>query len=368
MATLLDNEKWQSFHNIHKYIQHQNLDSLCYISLKMDGSNCAIRCKKIESNWIIEKIIGRTTILWTMENTKLLNTLNYGKVGKLDELPYAMFEFTKNIVKHLSKQLEFNDIIIYGEVFRINKQRFPSWHPFAYKLLEHNIITMLNNDTYQLFNSNGLVFENSIFKHFNLNIEANIMETLENTNGYIICPPPMLFNGKLIDGINQLYPLMTNPTKDPNFEGVFIVLNDNAYKWKTGLHEEQKRIPKLTEFTNPSESLIQIYLKLQEVYFQSRKTNITFNSSSNESHTHIEQAKIIDELKSELKISLDKVLSKKESFELLVQSERKIMIPTIVAEVINELLSHYDEEIVCPWTIAKIKEHANKLIKPLMIN
>lgn len=377
MIPISENEKWQSYNNIHKCIQNQNLNSTCFITLKIDGSNCAIRCKKIDECWTIHKIIGRTTILWNSEDqTKQINKLNYGNIGQLYDISDAMFEFTKNIAEYLSKQLELNinDIIIYGEIFRTKEQRFPSWHPFGYKLLEYNIMSMLNYTTYQLFKSNGLIFEDGLFKQFNTDFGIDYIlffKTLENTTGYIICPPPLFFIGSLIDGINNIYPLMINPTNE--LEGVFIVLDipvetntsNIAFKWKTSIHEEQKSIPKLNQLKDPSESLIQIYLKLQNVYNKFRITKVS-NIDNDESLLQIKQTKIIDELKSELKISLDKVLSKKESFDSMTQIERKKIIPSLVTEVIEELLSHYDDNIQVPWTIEKIKEYANKLIKPIM--
>lgn len=408
---------WSSFQNIHQKFIKNNLDeylgSRSLFSLKMDGSNLAIQCLLIDGVWTIRNLIGRNSILYDSENPKKsIDKLSYGKAFDLDVLPIGMLEFTKNIAKTLSKQLnllnlpnlsnlpdyQIDDIIVYGEAFKINKnQKYASWHPFGYKLPKQNIMSMLNQSTYELFISNGLIFEDGEFKQFNTEFGVNyneLLQTIVSAAGHIICPPSLFFDGKVSDGICYLHQMMLTNT-DQNFEGVFIVSNEpngvlnglnsepieitnTSFKWKTGKHEEQKKIPCISKIKEPTEFAIQIYSKLVEVY----NTGIS-NSSSNsieesvlvpvdtclqdEKTRKIMEIRLIEELKIQLQISTDKILSKKESFESVSKPDRnKILLP-FISEVISELISHYDDEQKVPWSIETIKKYANILIKPIIM-
>eukprot|EP00457_Paulinella_chromatophora_P016174 gb/GEZN01016923.1/.p1 GENE.gb/GEZN01016923.1/~~gb/GEZN01016923.1/.p1 ORF type:complete len:257 (-),score=34.79 gb/GEZN01016923.1/:50-739(-) len=135
------------------------------VTEKLDGSNLAIHAMKrstrksgknrekgseakAEQEWEIVELRGRNSSLWKSLDNKSLTNITYGKVGKLDNLPYAALEFASKI----GEMLGVPEIVLYGEAFRAPAQRLASWHPFAYKLPQSDWkLRTLTSEVHALF-------------------------------------------------------------------------------------------------------------------------------------------------------------------------------------------------------------------------
>ena len=137
-----------------------------------------------------------------------------------------MFNFAVSVAELLSNK-NITELYITGEAM-CNKYGVISWHPFCYEVsynvcMSNEISNDENMKTYKLFS----LFQETINKN--------------GKNKYNISPPDILFTCILSGGINELYDRMNQKTE--NFEGCFIVAEDNScgFKWKTRLFEEQKK-------------------------------------------------------------------------------------------------------------------------------
>src|SRR6185503_11340420 len=114
-------EKWPQYDNIHRVLyklntDNENIDEFLNtqvnITIKIDGSNLGIHIQKNSyKKWIIAKLRGRNSTIWSIRSTTPINKLpKYGNI-LLNELPQLMFEFSTAI----GDFLKVDDIIVYGE-------------------------------------------------------------------------------------------------------------------------------------------------------------------------------------------------------------------------------------------------------------
>lgn len=352
-------QKWPSFNNIHKHLYDLNENTkntttnYCddffninvTISIKIDGSNLGIHIvKNCYDKWYIKELIGRNSLLWNCKiNKKINKNINdlpkYGNV-MLKNLPEEMFKFSCIF----ADSLKLNEIIIYGETICVGD--FASFHPFGY-YTNNQKFKLLTSELYQQFNSIQPHMRKKNSKKIDTNDE--IKEYLKNTKLHDVFPPPILFVGKLKDGINNLYNIMKNTT-NKDFEGVFIVGTDNdndfGFKWKTGLHEEQRKIPKLTDINFKIEEIKQVYQKLVDVYetkeikLESKK--ILVEKSDNISSDNIDNISSEEFLKNMISISLKRELTKISSFEHVPKHQQNIVL-SLTKSVVQEIKKQYTD-------------------------
>jgi len=201
--------KWKHFENIHRLIANSKKPDLIFnsevcITQKLDGSNLGIHIKKYEDSWSIINIIGRNSIIWYAGCNKSYNEISYGSVGILANLPEKMLEYGIKICN----ELNVCELVIYGEVLKLQNQKYTSWHPFGYAHVNEPInfttelkVNYLTSETHKLFNKHSAI------------------KTSDSEHN--IFPPKIMYKGKLCDGIQSL----SNQMKmiDLYFEGVFII-------------------------------------------------------------------------------------------------------------------------------------------------
>jgi hypothetical protein len=361
--------KWPSFNNIHRAIYEQNKENeynvnnpnlenknmMCLddffnytvnFTIKVDGSNLGIHIKKNSYNeWFIEKLKGRNSTIWTVRNTKSINKLpKYGNVV-LGNLPNVMFEYAKLI----GEIMKVNEIIIYGEAVRIGE--FASWHPFGMSGVSDDFI-LLTSEIHKLFSSCQLL-DVSVKKAPTISDNKSMIEYLKTIKSHVVFPPPILFHGKLSDGINMLYDTMNTALID--FEGLFIVNQTlhTGYKWKTGFHDEQVKISNVSELNFETDEAKQTYIKLFKIFeTRPQKEERISLARSTESKNNLETLRLNKELlKTMTNTALQRELTKMTSFEHVPKNERRAIADTLTKLVIEEIKRQYlGRETEIPWT------------------
>lgn len=353
---------WGSYDNIHKFIRDlpkskkyaNNINSFfdinVFITEKMDGSNLGIHIKKDETEWKIIKLQGRNAPIWNYGDDKAINNLSYGNAKALENLPNEMYQFAKCV----AEKLGVNEIIIYGEAFKTENQKFASWHPFGYKILENDLeLQKLTSKTYQLF------VESSKFPAFTLHHET--FDFLKNQKTHVVFPPPMLFAGKLGDAIETLFPMMEAAILWKDFEGTFIISENSNWdfglKWKTGEFEEQLSIPSSNELTFLNEKSTNIYKKLEHIFHL--KSKIEKPKKSEPTEEAINEKKLETELIKKVGIAVDRELSKIPSVENIPKEKRITIVENLIPNVADEVIKQYtDCELAVPWSREMIEKKA----------
>jgi hypothetical protein len=302
---------WGHYLNIHKYFVDKcklglPLDDIFQepvcVTEKLDGSNLgiqiALRGGSGPRQYFIVALMGRNSVLWAppegTDGTAVVVVPNtkYGNAGALESLPTAMLAFASAVANALG----VDDLIVYGEAYRGEEQKKASWHPFGYKVRSTALTAAavesavdaaarpdaaafesdgdasgdedgglwtkfgLASTVHQLFASHqnvpvfnttpSVTAEPSLAALPCRNAFAEALVAQSQTS-HVVCPPLLLFSGgSLGSAIETLAPMLTAPIAR-SFEGVFIVCESRGggFKWKTGLHEEQKGIPNAEELS-----------------------------------------------------------------------------------------------------------------------
>ncbi|CUG87071.1 Hypothetical protein, putative [Bodo saltans] len=277
------------------------------VTEKLDGSNLGIHISALPPvtsgegsgepvatarHFSIVALMGRNSVLWAPSPaiataktgaapTAVPNT-KYGNAGALEGLPTAMLAFASSI----ATTLNVDEMIIYGEAYRGEGQKKASWHPFGYKvpsvavspsdagteMSEVDVASDSDSEDgsglWRKFNLTTAVHQlftaHQNVPVFNTTCNAAALPSLaslpcrnayadalvlHSQNTHVVCPPLLLFSGgSLGAAIEALAPMLTAPIAR-TFEGTFIVceVRGGGFKWKTGLHEEQKGIPNAEE-------------------------------------------------------------------------------------------------------------------------
>lgn len=351
---------WPHFENIHKYIAKSKYPDQIFnqkvcITEKIDGSNLTIHLKKIDEEWKIIQIIGRSCPIWNEDMKKSYINLSYGSVGNMSNLVDHMKDFAINV----SNKLKVNEILITGEVFRANS-KFVSWHPFGYTLetnedektdeSENTKIKFLTYEIYKLF-----VDCSENVKH------EELKEKLLNAKTCLIFPPPLMFVGILKDGIVSLKDTMLYLSKD--FEGVFIFFEDcfDGVKWKTGLHEEQPQVANIEKISFNDSVSIECYNKLLEVYY---------NKPLKQKQTKVEKEKpsnVMKILSDDIITAYKREFTKMESFKDKPVSERNTLILPMIKSVLDEIKTKYSEsDMKIPYSLELLEKQTNLIVTSLI--
>lgn len=380
MSSVTDVQLWLHSENIHKQLlnvandkDNNNsefidnfLDKKFVATEKLDGSNLGIHING--KTCTIEHLIGRNVPIFKADGLKNnLYDLKYGNAGALEKLPMQMLEF--GLI--MTEMLKNPNIIIYGEVYRHAGQKFASWHPFGCKLFDTSSnkweILLLNSNLHEMFINASKKLNSKLIIHKN---HDDIITLLIKSTHHLIFPPPILFVGDLNSIINNLYE-MIRFTNNKDFEGCFIVSEDNKYgfKWKTSMHDEQKRIPKITDFNFTKESSSVSYNKLVDIFTnKEQSTNLIKHNDA------VTRKKNINELTEayikECSETLIHVMSKHISFVNIEKKDRVILCEQIMKETIDEIKQRYTEsEIICPYpdefmaknTLSIVKQYIMKI-------
>jgi len=366
-------EKWPQYDNIHRVLyklntDNENIDEFLNtqvnITIKIDGSNLGIHIQKNSyKKWIIAKLRGRNSTIWSIRSTTPINKLpKYGNI-LLNELPQLMFEFSTAI----GDFLKVDDIIVYGEAVAAGK--YASWHPFGYLDPINNTFMMLTSDLHNLFKKFSIVESKTIDKvsHFN---NTDMINYLKNVKTHVIFPPPTLFNGKLALGINFLTDTMKNSPND--FEGVFVVveaLNNNEYigfKWKTGFHEEQSKIPQITDLNFKNDESKQAYTKLVEIFMNrpEKDQRVSLARSAEAKTKEMTDKQNEDILKNTIDTAMKRELTKMTSFEHVPKGSRHDIVSSLTKLVIDEIKRQYagNENSTPIWSHEKIESMTKNLV------
>lgn len=368
--------KWPHFENIHRYVTNSNdpdsiFDQDVCITEKMNGSNLTIHIEKVGDEWIIRQLMGRTCPIWNEKMKNSYINLSYGSVGNMGDLALAM----KNFAIKLADKLNVNLILVTGEVFRAN-HKFATWHPFGYATelfpkkkqqdelesglesrLEsepsHDKITFLTSKTHKLFSECSECVT-----------QANLMERLTRAKSHLIFPPPLLYVGKLSDGINNLYDQMKILSKD--FEGTFIIFENIkwGFKWKTGLHDEQlkteqvENIPfKNAESINAYNKLIEIFKNKPFVHPKPEKVRKTNDEKSN-------GGKI---LSNDIISAFKRELTKNTPISNVPKDKRDELIKMFTKLVIDEVITKYKEsDVELPYSTDLLEKQATVIVSSLV--
>lgn len=374
--------KWPHFENIHRYLANcQNPDLLLSknvcITEKIDGSNLTIHIEKEEEQWKLKKLIGRNSIIWNETMEKSYETISYGSVGKIDKLPLKMKDFA---VK-LAKKLNYKNILISGEVFRHNPQ-FVSWHPFGYtnedKTNEESNEDKSNedktNEDKTNEESNELKINSNLhyltYDTYKLFVECSekinheeLKDKLSKATDNLVFPPPLLFVGKLSQGINDLYTLMLKLSKD--FEGSFIILENTnkGFKWKTGYHDEQIQISPVNKINFINKESIDAYKKLVEIFNNKPIKKIQTVKSTKIDEKNIEMKKISSDIIKAYK----RELTKTEAISKIPKDKRDQLVKSISNLVIDEIKTTYKESnLSLPYSENLLEKQSLLIISSLI--
>jgi len=299
-----------------------NID--CLATLKIDGSNLAIKIVKNNDEYEIESLNSRNEILWIKGDDKY--NKKFGHPGHLNNLPIYM----KEIAIKIATKLNVDELIVYGEAFRANKNnissKFASWHPFGYSISSTEEPKLIDTD---LLSDICPIPETII--DFN-----SFIDFLLNANNHCIFPPPLLFSGKIGDLIMKNKDmLLDNPL---GFEGFFIVYTinhiQNGYKLKTVQFLDQKTEFKKYQFEEKCSQ--EIYSILENIYIKAcdgikiSDDNFDINSLINNAFNH--------------------ELLKNESFQDIPPGKDRIpivekFIPLVIDEINRYLQNEQDLEI-----------------------
>lgn len=400
---IIPSEKWPHTSNIHCVGKTKNPDTFFERDVcathKIDGSNLSIHIGFIEGKWTIIKINGRNTRVWDNSMEKDIYDISYGSPDKLEKLPLAMFDYCVRLATKLTREdgSPVEELYVYGEAYRMNGQKYVSWHPFGYQItsvctthtLVHPEITgatgtsdttdtenvqelsltikFLTKATHQLFVSaqNPEIPAIDTIEKF--------IKLLENCTEHIVCPPVLLFTGKLRDCINTLFEKMK--TLDRLFEGCFIIFEDSSlgFKWKTGLFEEQKKIISTSETMFKCEENIEAFNKLEYIF--NMRPAYTERENMLVSADKEERAKLkivsLKQLQDDLLIACKREITKFTSIaeiSKIPKGSRNDLVNKMIELSIKEVISQYKEsEYEISWSQQELQRNATTIIKPFIM-
>ncbi len=389
--------KWESYENIHKRFDSLDMNQIHTLSLKINGSNLSTHVKfdPEKNEWIVVCLHGRTAPVWTVAYGEPYSDIKYGSAGSLGDLPDKMRFFAIAVAEKLGVQ----EIIIYGEAFRApalptmnsttksttkSITKYASYHPFGYKLPSKNYeLHMMTQEVYDLFSSCCLQDPSSepssapasepssepssapasepssepssapASDPDQTTTNDEFLSFLRVQTATTICPPPILFCGKLSDGIRKLYPILM--TRDPNFEGLFIVNEEgsNGFKWKTPIHEEQLKIRSSTELDLlPNTEAYDVYELLLQVCAmrrnaqskaQSKAQSNSMVRSDESKQKRNEDDQLNMRTRAEIAEAFTNIQSKSPCFEHKSPRERIDVVVFFLPLVVEEVLSHYED-------------------------
>lgn len=355
--------KWPHFENIHRYIANsQEPDSIfehdVCITEKLDGSNLTIHLEKVDNEWIIKQLIGRNCPIWNQKMKNSYINLSYGSVGNMGNLANYMKDFAIKVAEKINTDI----IFISGEVFRANG-KFASWHPFGY-----TIEIVENEEPCEEKNSSSINYLTSkthkLFVECSENVKPDeLKEKLKNTKDCLVFPPPILFVGKLSNGINKLYNSMLELTKD--FEGCFIIFEKIpwGFKWKTGFHDEQSQVFSVDKIEFKSQESIDVYTKLIQV-FNNKPVKFKIDKPKKEVDEPLSESKI---LSIDIITAYKRELSKNESFSHIPNNERDTIILSLCKLVIDEIITKYSESnLSLPYSMELLEKQAKLIVSSLV--
>lgn len=366
--------KWPHFENIHRYVaNYHDPDSLfteeVCITEKMDGSNLSIHVEKIGEEWVVKQLIGRNCPIWNQKMKNTYENLSYGSVGNMGKLVFAMKDFAVKLAEKVNTKI----ILISGEVFRANG-KFATWHPFGYttEIIKKDTVkepkeTKETNDTVKTEEKVGTEGKegkeeteetdeqsdekeaikinfltskiHKLFVECSENVtQDQLKEKLAKATSNLIFPPPLLFVGKLSQGINELYVLMQKLSKE--FEGSFIIFENISwgFKWKTGFHDEQMQVTQAENIIFKSEEALQAYTKLIEIFNNKPKKELKAEKPQKEEKPS--EGKI---LSSDVITAFRRELSKTEPICRTPKDKRDDLIKSFTRLVIDEITIKYKE-------------------------
>lgn len=367
--------KWPHFENIHRYIaNYHDPDSLfteeVCITEKMDGSNLTIHVEKIDDEWVVKQLIGRNCPIWNQKMKNTYENLSYGSVGNMGKLVYAMKDFAVKLAEKVNTKI----ILITGEVFRANG-KFATWHPFGYtteikKKVEKDEPDEPDEqdkscDEKETVKINFLTSKtHKLFVDCSENVtQDQLKEKLAKATSNLIFPPPLLFVGKLSQGINELYFLMQKLSKE--FEGSFIILENVSwgFKWKTGFYDEQMQVTQVENIIFKTEEALQAYTKLIEIFNNKPKKEQKPEKPKKEEAPS--EGKI---LSTDVITAFRRELSKTEPIFSTPKDKREDLVKSFTKLVIEEITTKYKESnLPLPYP-AELLEKQTGLIVGSLVN
>jgi len=394
-------ESWASYYNLAKVLGDcyrkygktvtDFFKLLVLVTEKIDGSNLAIRVSDANGEWHIIFLQGRNSIVWRVDKNKFedMMSINYGNAKNLATLPIAM----KNFAVLVAKKLDVKDIIVYGEAIRTAAHEVPSWHPFGYKVPNGDEweLHLLNSATYKLFAdaSAAMGFLPELYLDHNSLMSSYKKSTSDKP---LVTPPPKAFGGSLGTAIDALHPTMLKKEvkKDPKtgeeivdlkyppeaFEGYFIVLenNSNGLKWKQGLHEEQKNIPKEEDLVIDLGDVTSLlwYKKVAEIYnsreeYGNRAPMLRSKAST---ATRNEEKTLVEKLRADVKKGIANIIGKISGCgNIAKESRMDYIINDIAPQVVNEVKKQYiDSDMEVPYEDKNLLTAAISNLKPIIMN
>ena len=379
--------KWPHFENIHRYIAtHHDPDSLfaeeVCITEKMDGSNLTIHVEKIDDEWVVKQLIGRNCPIWNQKMKNTYENLSYGSVGNMGKLAFAMKDFAIKLAEKLNTKI----ILISGEVFRANG-KFATWHPFGYttEIRKKDVVIKSDEvvetieieekekleetsepcDEKEVGKINFLTSKtHKLFVECSENVtQDQLKEKLEKATSNLIFPPPLLFVGKLSQGINELYVLMQKLSKE--FEGSFIIFENISwgFKWKTGFHDEQMQVTQVENIMFKTEEALLAYTKLIEIFNNKPKKEPKPEKPKKEEPPS--EGKI---LSTDVITAFRRELSKTEPIFHTPKDKREDLVKSFTKLVIEEITTKYKESnLPLPYP-ADLLEKQTGLIVGSLVN
>jgi len=357
--------KWESYSNIHPEFGLLDMGQTHTFSLKIDGSNLSIHIKFDPENneWRIVCLYGRTAPVWTADSGEPYSDIKYGSAGSLGDLPDKLTLFSITV----AEQLGIQEIIIYGEAFRASKAKYASWHPFGYKLPSKNFeLHMMTSDLHMLFSS---CCEQYLVPVQVLSTNDEFLDFLRVQTATTIFPPPLLYFGRLGSGIRKLYPILM--TRDPNFEGLFIVNEEgtNGFKWKTPIHEAQLKIRTSTELDLlPNTEAFDVYELLLQVCAMCPKAQSKAQSNNQSNSMMRSDEQLNMRTRVEIADAFTNIRNKSPCFEHKSTRERNDVVTFFLPLVVDEVLSHYEDSgVTHHMDKDKLERLTRSVITPLIM-
>jgi hypothetical protein len=189
-----------------------------------------------------------------------------------------------------------------------------------------------------------------------------------------IIPSPIFYFGALGSGIRKLYPILM--TRDPNFEGLFIVNEEgtNGFKWKTPIHEAQLKIRSSTELDLlPNTEAFDVYELLLQVCAmrpkaQSKNQSISMVRSDESKQKRNTDEQINSRTRAEIAEAFTNIRNKSPCFEHKSTRERNEVVVFFLPLVVEEVLSHYkDSGQTHPMDKNRLEQLTRSVITPLIM-
>ena len=190
-----------------------------------------------------------------------------------------------------------------------------------------------------------------------------MLRYLKSVTTYVVFPPPLIFSGKLKDGIIFFLDTMLHATID--FEGVFIIDETTSlgYKWKTGFHEEQPKISKVEDLDFKTDEGRSLYNHLVEVFNTRpvKEERIARSTEKKKKEEILNENQLL--LRTITNEAISKEISKMTSFEHIPHKERNIISNNLTLLVIAEIRKHFtDSSTELPWTEEILTHDVQRLV------